>query len=676
MTMAARGSLMFVAVLTAVGCSSPAAKFNQDELGIVCSMSGDTCAGGENCCPGLVCNDGSTCGCVRNAQSCGAAALCCDGTTCKDGACCADQAQACTGNSDCCSGLGCESGACTCHNESEVCGAGLAPCCSGTSCDGTGHCRAMCATSVGACQPFGASCTADSECCKGGTCNAGKCSDPAAVATCGLEGATCATGNDCCGDATLKSKLDCVLATDGGHVCHLGLVGEPCDSQRHCDPLLTCIYPPPPPPPDAGPGVDAGDDAGIDDGGDDAGIDDGGVDSGVPDAGGPDAGPVDAGEPVGTCTAPSTNHTCNLSSSTCSVGDPCNPNSSANQGYDPCYYRVQSNQLAYRNVEHICHGGICTDPYQGEPCSGACVQSVGDSRKTSCLSFFDGSKTCMPECSTSSDCRGSEYYDNYLYYPNTVTNYCVNVGTKSGCQPELCFIEGQAGFDDPAVLYKPCMNHPDSLCLPRYVGSVSTILGFCEATRPDAGTSTVGQACDPTAGNESNAGLCGPDATCMGGRCVKLCDASQLGGAGTPSCPSDLTCISQQGLDLIADYQQGGCGDPCDPFADEGHNGCANYCGGPKARCEWLIQDPKPGLPHGMCTAALENPLAVGASCKRFAGIDPCVAGARCLTSGADGSQTCTKLCDPSPDAGPADGCPNGQTCNGFNGLTRSGYCQ
>jgi hypothetical protein len=133
---------------------------------------------------------------------------------------------------------------------------------------------------------------------------------------------------------------------------------------------------------------------------------------------------------------------------------------------------------------------------------------------------------------------------------------------------------------------------------------------------------------------------------------------------------------SQQGLDLIADYQKGGCADPCDPFADETHNGCANYCGGPKARCQWLIADPKPGLPRGVCGAALQNPIATGQPCTKDGVVDPCVAGAYCLTSSADGSHTCTKLCDPSPDAGPFDGCPNGQTCSGFNGLTRSGFCQ
>ncbi len=669
----------------AVGCTSPEPHFACEDGGceVVCKMSGDVCASMADCCPGLACN-GGTCGCALIGNACGAA-TCCSGLSCTSGSCCGEPGATCSADGQCCQGFSCANGVCACHAEGDSCSPGGEPCCSGTSCDPTGHCRAPCSQPVGACQPLGADCTTSADCCDAGSCNGGKCGDPATALNCATDGQPCVTSATCCGSLTAGSKLDCVAGPDGGNVCHLGLIGESCDALHHCIPGTTCVFPPPP---DAGSdaglddgGLDGGtDDGGIDDGGLDSGIDDGGLDSGIDD-GGLDAGPADGGAPVdggplGICTLPSTTHTCDLYQASCGAGDPCDPNSNTNQGYDPCYLKVSGNNLAYRTTYLFCHGSTCTDPVEGEPCTSRCIQTAGDSRTTACVDFYDGSKLCMPACSREADCRGASIYDPAVYTAQPLTNYCVNYGAAGGCQPELCFVEGSTMPDgDPSLLYKPCAGHPDSLCLPRYDGRVSQVVGFCTVVRPDAG-STVGQACDSYAGVEASAALCGPDATCLGGRCAGLCDASQLGGNGTPACSDGLSCQSPQGLDLVADYQFGGCGDGCDPFADLTHSGCADYCGGPKVRCNWIIGDPVAGVSPGYCGAALETPIADGQPCSfTSTGIDPCVTGDYCLYSSATGSRFCTRLCNPTADAGSPDLCPGGQTCTAFTGFNHSGYC-
>lgn len=414
----------------------------------------------------------------------------------------------------------------------------------------------------------------------------------------------------------------------------------------------------------------------------DAGVDDGGAaDAGVDDGGAADAG-VDAGLPTdggaatggGVCGLTRTNLTCTLYTATCGAGDNCNPNSSTNQGYDPCVYKVVSSNLAYRTKALFCSGGLCSDPVEGDPCTANCIQTPGDPRQTLCRSFYDGTKLCMPSCATDADCRRSTTYDSNLNNPQRVTNYCLNYGNGSGCQPALCFVEGQTGAaGNPAALYKPCAGRPNTVCLPRYVGSDSNIIGFCTAVKPSA-ASTVGQTCDPRAGREAVSAICGPDAVCLGARCAAVCDAAALGAGGTPTCAKDQTCISPQGLDLVADYQFGGCADPCDPFADLEHSGCVNYCGGSAARCNWIIGDPVGDQPRGYCGAAVEVATRLGQACSRGA-IDPCEPGAFCLL-GADGiTRTCTHLCDPTAAAGTPDTCPTGLTCAAFAPLKRSGYC-
>ncbi len=379
-------------------------------------------------------------------------------------------------------------------------------------------------------------------------------------------------------------------------------------------------------------------------------------------------------ETPGLCGLTRTNVACTLFTAGCSAGDSCNPNSSTNQGYDPCFYKVVGQNLGYRPQVLLCSGGLCSQPEEGDSCSGTCTQTVGDPRKTSCLSFYDGKKKCMPACGSDSDCRGSTFYDSNLANRQRVTNYCLNYGGGAACQPALCFVEGQTtAVGDPAVLYKPCKDKPNTICLPRYVSSNSTILGFCSpvSASPEA---TAGQACDPRAGREATRANCGPGAVCLGARCAAICDAAALGRGGTPTCGQDKTCISPQGLDLISDYQFGGCADPCDPFADLEHSGCVNYCGGAPAHCNWIIGDPVVGLPRGYCGAGMKVPVKVGQTCVEGA-VDQCEPGAYCLGSSTSATRTCTRLCDPTVDGGTPDACAAGQTCTAFASFKRSGYC-
>jgi hypothetical protein len=224
-----------------------------------------------------------------------------------------------------------------------------------------------------------------------------------------------------------------------------------------------------------------------------------------------------------------------------------------------------------------------------------------------------------------------------------------------------------------SALYQPCAGRANTTCLPRFAGNLSSVAGFCTANRPGA-TTTVGQVCDPNAGVEASSALCGPDAACVGGQCQAICDASKLGQDGTPGCAAGQTCVSPQGVDLVADFQYGGCGDSCDPFADIEHSGCWKYCGGPPARCNWIVGNPSANTPRGYCGPALESPVPNGQACTVGA-IDPCEAGSKCLLSADQIHSFCTHLCDPAAGPGAADACPAGMTCTAFASLMRSGYC-
>ncbi len=683
------------------GCSPTASQFDCGDGGcsLACSMSGTSCSATAPCCPELACRNGS-CGpaCFNLGTSCSATEPCCSDLQCRDGKCgpaclllgytgcsatapccsgltchpdgvcvppCSGAGGTCTGLGTCCSGFACNtSGVCVCGAEGESCGAS-APCCAGTSCDGTGHCRAPCPLPVGACQPFGGACAVDGgDCCAPSSCNGGRCTDPSTAISCSGESAPCATGSDCCGTVAFGSRLDCVAVADGGGICHFGQPGEVCNSTRQCTPGVVCVVPPDSH--DAGP-LDSGMVGASDGGASDGGASDGGAsDGGASDGGGP-------AETSGVCTLLRTNISCTLYTPGCGLGDTCNPSNSTNQGYDPCFYKVVGSSLGYRAQVAICRGGVCAPPAEGDSCKVGCAQTAGDPRKTTCLASYDGTGLCMPACASDADCRTSSFYDSRLSNAQRVTNFCVNYAGGAGCQPALCFMEGEAGMDNPAVLYKPCADHANTLCLPRYSGSDSNILGFCTAVTPSPAP-TVGKACDPRAGREALNSLCGADAVCLGGRCAALCDAATLGRGGTPKCTKDKTCISPQGLDLISDYQFGGCGDPCDPFTDLEHSGCVNYCGGPSARCNWIVGDPQIGEPKGYCGSANTISTRIGQACVMGA-IDPCEAGAYCLSS-SSGGRTCTRLCDPTVGAGTPSACPTGKTCTAFQGFKKSGYCR
>ena len=125
----------------------------------------------------------------------------------------------------------------------------------------------------------------------------------------------------------------------------------------------------------------------------------------------------------------------------------------------------------------------------------------------------------------------------------------------------------------------------------------------------------------------------------------------------------------------MAAYQVGGCGTACDPFASLENSGCVDSCGGPAARCNWIVGDPVGDSPRGYCGAAVRVPLTAGEKCARGA-VDPCEAGARCLIVSDGTTRTCTKLCDPESAPGEPDACLGQDKCVGFGGLLRSGYCK
>lgn len=636
--------------------------------------------------PTFDCESSGTCNalCRMPGESCDDNSGCCPGAACTDGACCVTKGESCGEGAGCCGGLSCTDGACSCIDEGGACGDTDEVCCNGMSCDATGHCRAACAGPVGACQPLGGACTSNGDCCASGRCEDGVCTG-AEPATCASEGQACASESDCCGSEAAGSRFSCVPQADGGSECRFGRLGQACDDARRCAPGLDCVYPSA----DGGVGdagipADAGvddagvEDAGIDDAGfEDAGVEDAGIDDGDPDdAGIEDGPPLPAPDGVeGVCAMANTSATCDLYSATCAVGDRCQLAATNIGDLDPCSIKVQQQRPVSRTPTLVCGAaGRCRLPGAYEPCDSQCLQAAGDARRTICTRTVSGDRMCLPSCGGHDECDGSDTFDTQLWAPQPATNYCVNYGGGAACQPSLCYLDGSPSIGDPSVLYKPCDKlGTGSLCLPRYYGEGSSVIGLCTAVRP-VSSSTVGQVCNVRAGNEPGQQTCGPDAICMGGVCAALCDASQLGGAGTPACTPDKTCVSPQGIDLIADYQYGGCVDPCNPLTDFAHSGCVDSCGGPPARCNWIIGDPKVGQALGYCGAALTQPLPIGAECT-WGAIDPCVSGSYCLGSSDGSTRRCTQLCSPQATAGAPDACPTGKRCTAFDPLTRVGYC-
>ncbi len=555
-----------------------------------------------------------------------AAKLDCESEGCAQ-ACITSGAACSADTASCCPGTSCFNGACVCSAKGETCGTNGQTCCGGLECDPSGHCSDICSQPRGACHSYGDPCSADTDCCSPAACRNGFCADTSVVATCKQEGQSCASATDCCGSSALGSQLDCVTAGDGGMVCHRGQVGESCDTNRLCATGLHCIS------------------------------------------------TVDGGT-AGTCDVVKTAQTCILTSSSCSDGDSCDPEATVNEGYDPCYIGAQGQNLGYRATARLCKSGFCAQPSLGDPCSGSCEQAVGDSRRTTCLRTADGSRVCLASCSFDNDCTGAMAFDNNNFNPPAITSLCVSNGGGKGCQPQVCYLDDDAKLGDPNVLYKPCFNHEDTMCLPRFYGDGTRVAGFCTASR-SALISTVGKPCDMAAGREAKAAICGTDALCMGGRCAALCDAATLGTDGvTPGCTDPaLTCISMQGLDLVSDYQVGGCNIACHPFAKLEDSGCVSFCGGPPTRCNWIVGDGAGNQPRGYCAAALKAPVAVGQSCRVASASDPCESGARCMLADDGVSAVCKRLCDPMAIPGSRDACPTG-TCTAFDSLTRSGYCK
>ncbi len=404
----------------------------------------------------------------------------------------------------------------------------------------------------------------------------------------------------------------------------------------------------------------------------------------------PGTPPVDAGTPttVGTCGVVGTPPTCTLRSATCALGASCDPNSSANQGYDPCSLQYSGGSLYYRAAGYACHSGVCALPQLNDTCTAKCSETPGATNKTVCAELDVNSKVCAVSCTTDADCPG-------VFYPNgnlasaqrfgvishaPLTQWCVphpELG-KSVCQPRLCF-EDAPDRNNEGFLFKACADVPNSICLPHetstlsdYFGSsnTSTVLGFCHAVRPGTAP-TVGQACDERSGTEAPDRLCGPDALCAGGRCQALCDASQPGGY-FPACGPSQTCLNPYyGTDPLSGHQTGMCGVACDPFADEAHSGCTNFCGGPRARCQWQGLDKVPGPAH--CVAMAAHPKPAGAPCTATG---ECGTGMICWSTANDNSNpVCTQLCSQAAAAGSADACRQGSCQPLYDGANRIGAC-
>ncbi len=335
--------------------------------------------------------------------------------------------------------------------------------------------------------------------------------------------------------------------------------------------------------------------------------------------------------------------------------------------------KVVSNNLALRGVYQYCDNGQCSLPRINETCTQKCDQAPGDSRKTRCTLYLDGTARCEPTCISDAQCPSSGLFDQANANPPEMSTFCVNYGGLAACMPQLCFIPNQPPLDSPSLLYAPCQGYPNSLCLPQYIADASEVLGVCQSVRPGSAP-TVGEPCDMTAGQGNQAGLCGADAICQGGVCQKICDAVQGGTANFPGCDPTQVCVPEQGVNLVAGYQVGACGNTCDPLADEANSGCTTFCGGPPSRCNLIFGDPSPGEPYGYCASAASAPLPTGSACTQ-ALIDPCETGSGCIGDG-QGNFQCIKFCNGSAAAGSVDACPSGQHCNLFQGLNKLGYCQ
>ncbi len=239
-----------------------------------CNLLGETCGGGNNCCPGLACDDGQCVACTATGDTCDAdtAGLCCSGS-CDSEQCCYDFGHACRTSDDCCRGqcvdsvCGCAApeqecdGACVdVTSDSEHCSQCNNACADGATCrdstcvcDETDptvmYCQETCVdtqTSTAHCGGCNQPCRAD-QVCVGGSCQcepgltecANTCVDTSSSwAHCGGCGGQCSSVEVC-------NNNQCVCRPDrllcGGQCIdpmtnnlHCGDCDKPCNGQRRC----------------------------------------------------------------------------------------------------------------------------------------------------------------------------------------------------------------------------------------------------------------------------------------------------------------------------------------------------------------------------------------------------------------------------------------------------------
>ena len=628
------------------------------------------------------------------------------------GAACGSASALCSASSPCCTGLLCRAGSCVQpSHEGDACDA-TAGCANGLSCDATDHCHASCGT-TDLCRGLGDGCDGANPCCGSLTCAAGQCVAPDAAAACGGDGDPCTTAADCCGDAAAGLQFACVPGPNGGHICHLGTLGEACDQSTPCGPALEC-QPSAPATTSASSGSTSGGSGSTSSGSGStssgssstsssssgstssgstsssssgssstgstssgSGSTSSGSSSGSSGSTGIDPSPHVVDPTAGTCVYANGRAggpgTCSTTSANCYPGDGCNPNRD---------YCNKGGALVCDPTANVCVPYDTT--YASCSHDADCHAPAGASHPQVCAATVLFGDACAPGCTTDADCTGAMPIDQANYNPPNVSTFCdSNGGGALGCQQILCWVspdlQAQGIPTDTSVLYKPCPGHPNSVCVPQYWGDVTDMVGFCQATQPGAPASTVGQPCSNASSGLSSDVLCGPDATCLGGVCQAICDAAPYGEAnGGPTCPASQTCISAQGLNLVSTWQVGGCGTPCDPWtADETQSGCASFCGGPAARCDWIFGDPISGQPLGYCGKAPAAPAPEGGACTTDA---DCAQGASCLGDGQGGAE-CVRICDLQAAAGTPDSCPSGQRCHGFTSSSgaqvfqHAGYC-
>jgi len=217
-------------VVAELGCAS---SFCRD----ACRMYGETCSGGDSCCPGYEC-DPMTSLCVP-CHGVGASCstdddrrLCCSNFCGEGGQCCYDVNDPCRVDADCCEGT-CERGFCRCPAPEELCGS---TCIDVTTDDA--NCG-MCGNACGG----GAACAAGACVCGGTQLYCGRAcidprTDPANCGACGTRcrsdqvcrgrSCACAVGEVECGGVCTDLQTDrlhcgdCTTACSSLHVCSGG----------------------------------------------------------------------------------------------------------------------------------------------------------------------------------------------------------------------------------------------------------------------------------------------------------------------------------------------------------------------------------------------------------------------------------------------------------------------